>query len=282
MKLIEFSVKHSLFVNLLSVFLVVAGIVSLFSLKREAFPNVSYDMVTVSTVYRGASADEIINETDHCVDARDSHHEGGRRHLSARFAQVADAAGEQCGDDCARDARQREQIQQITRNGRFAEQHAARRQNERERGADHCAGKSTRGRTYVVKRHIGGAATARHELVQEIAGTQRESRPCQARKALKEHERPEMVRQKPQGRHDGQRYTGHEQNQPIPVDVCDSSPGREHEELHEDTGAGEDRELQVTQAEIAEHVNREERRGNAHGRVHERKVRREAEGAGGS
>lgn len=59
MKLVEFSVKHSLFVNLLSVFIVVAGIFSLSRLNREAFPNVSYDVVTVVTVYRGASADEV-------------------------------------------------------------------------------------------------------------------------------------------------------------------------------------------------------------------------------
>ena len=59
MKIIRFSVKHSLFVNLLSLFLVVAGIVSLFQLNREAFPNVSYDVVTVTTSYRGASAEEV-------------------------------------------------------------------------------------------------------------------------------------------------------------------------------------------------------------------------------
>lgn len=59
MKLIEFSVKHSLFVNLLSVFLVVAGLVSLFQLRKEAFPDVSFDMVFVTTVYRGASAEEV-------------------------------------------------------------------------------------------------------------------------------------------------------------------------------------------------------------------------------
>ncbi len=55
----EFSVKHSMFVNLLSVFLVVAGCVSLFQLKREAFPSVSYEVVTVTTMYRGATPEEV-------------------------------------------------------------------------------------------------------------------------------------------------------------------------------------------------------------------------------
>lgn len=59
MKLIEFSVKHSLFVNLLSVFLIVAGLVSMFELRREAFPEVSFDLVTLSTIYKGASSEEV-------------------------------------------------------------------------------------------------------------------------------------------------------------------------------------------------------------------------------
>ncbi len=59
MKFVDFSVKHSLFVNLLSVFLVVAGLFSMFQLRREAFPEVSFDRVTVSTFYRGASPEEV-------------------------------------------------------------------------------------------------------------------------------------------------------------------------------------------------------------------------------
>ncbi|MBL7132247.1 MAG: efflux RND transporter permease subunit, partial [Candidatus Omnitrophica bacterium] len=59
MKLVEFSVKHSLFVNLLSVFLIVAGLFSVFSLRREAFPDVSFDIVNIMTIYKGASAEEV-------------------------------------------------------------------------------------------------------------------------------------------------------------------------------------------------------------------------------
>jgi len=59
MKIVDFSVKHSLFVNLLSVFLVVAGMVSLFQLRREAFPVISFDRVIISTIYKGASAEEV-------------------------------------------------------------------------------------------------------------------------------------------------------------------------------------------------------------------------------
>ncbi len=59
MKLAEFSVKHSLFVNLLSLFLLLAGIFALFHMQREAYPPVSFDRVVVNTVYAGAPPGEV-------------------------------------------------------------------------------------------------------------------------------------------------------------------------------------------------------------------------------
>ena len=59
MKIAEFSVKHSLFVNLISVFLVVAGGFSMFRLNREVFPIVSFDVVTIQTIYKGADPQEV-------------------------------------------------------------------------------------------------------------------------------------------------------------------------------------------------------------------------------
>lgn len=59
MKLSEFSVKNSLIINSISLFLVVAGILSLTSIEREAFPNFSFDIVTVRTDYPGSSPDVI-------------------------------------------------------------------------------------------------------------------------------------------------------------------------------------------------------------------------------
>ncbi|MCK4436435.1 efflux RND transporter permease subunit [bacterium] len=59
MKLAEFSIKHSLFVNLLSLFLLLAGVFSLLRMQREAYPSVSFDVVTVNTVYAGAPAEEV-------------------------------------------------------------------------------------------------------------------------------------------------------------------------------------------------------------------------------
>ncbi|MFB0526709.1 MAG: efflux RND transporter permease subunit, partial [bacterium] len=59
MKVAEFSVKNSLFVNLLSVAIVVAGFFSLFSLRKEAFPPIALNVVTVVTPFRGASAEKV-------------------------------------------------------------------------------------------------------------------------------------------------------------------------------------------------------------------------------
>ena len=40
MNIANFSVKNSLFINLLSLFILIGGVFALFTLNREAFPNV--------------------------------------------------------------------------------------------------------------------------------------------------------------------------------------------------------------------------------------------------
>ncbi|MFH1594202.1 MAG: efflux RND transporter permease subunit [Candidatus Omnitrophota bacterium] len=59
MKIAEFSVKNSLFVNLLSLFFLVVGIMAVFNLNKEVFPNVSFDMALVSVGYPGATAEDV-------------------------------------------------------------------------------------------------------------------------------------------------------------------------------------------------------------------------------
>jgi len=61
MNISEFSVKHSLLINLISVFILIAGFFTLFiyKIRREAFPEVSYDMVVVNTAYLGAPPQEV-------------------------------------------------------------------------------------------------------------------------------------------------------------------------------------------------------------------------------
>ncbi len=59
MNLSEFSVKNSLLVNALTAFLVITGLMAIPKIKREAFPNFSFDIVTVMTDYQGASPETV-------------------------------------------------------------------------------------------------------------------------------------------------------------------------------------------------------------------------------
>ncbi|MFH1856350.1 MAG: efflux RND transporter permease subunit [Candidatus Omnitrophota bacterium] len=59
MNIPKFSVRQNLFVNLLSILILIGGTVALFTLKKEAFPTASFDMVTISTVYPSASPEEV-------------------------------------------------------------------------------------------------------------------------------------------------------------------------------------------------------------------------------
>lgn len=57
--LTEFSVKNSLIVNVLSVLILIAGLISLSQLNREAFPNIEFDIVTVTTMYPSSTPQEV-------------------------------------------------------------------------------------------------------------------------------------------------------------------------------------------------------------------------------
>lgn len=59
MKLAEWSVRNSLLVNLLTLFVMVAGVFAIFTLRREAFPNFSFDVVQIATSYPGGAPQQI-------------------------------------------------------------------------------------------------------------------------------------------------------------------------------------------------------------------------------
>ena len=56
---VEYFLNRSIFVNLLSLLLVVVGGYIGFSMNREAFPNIDFDVVSVVTIYPGASPEEV-------------------------------------------------------------------------------------------------------------------------------------------------------------------------------------------------------------------------------
>ncbi|MBF0216865.1 MAG: efflux RND transporter permease subunit [Candidatus Omnitrophica bacterium] len=59
MSLARFSVNQSLFVNLLSVIIVIVGGFTLMGMNREVFPNVEFDIVSVTAAYPGATPADV-------------------------------------------------------------------------------------------------------------------------------------------------------------------------------------------------------------------------------
>lgn len=59
MSLPRFSVNQSLFVNLISIIIVIIGIIVAVGLNKEVFPNVTFDRVTISTFYAGATPEDV-------------------------------------------------------------------------------------------------------------------------------------------------------------------------------------------------------------------------------
>ena len=57
--LIRFFVKQGVFAELLTVIVLVLGVGSVYLIQREAFPNVQYDAIMITTIYPGAAAEEV-------------------------------------------------------------------------------------------------------------------------------------------------------------------------------------------------------------------------------
>ncbi len=57
--MIEFFLKKRVFTNLLTVFLIGLGAYQFFTVRKEVFPKVSIDWVTVNTIYPGAAPEEV-------------------------------------------------------------------------------------------------------------------------------------------------------------------------------------------------------------------------------
>jgi len=59
MNLPEFSVRHSIFGNMLTLVVLVAGVLIVSQMRREVFPEISLDVVTITTAYPSASPEEV-------------------------------------------------------------------------------------------------------------------------------------------------------------------------------------------------------------------------------
>ena len=59
MRIAQFSIRNALMLNLVSIAIVILGVITAFRMNREAFPSVNFDILTIRTVYPGASAQEV-------------------------------------------------------------------------------------------------------------------------------------------------------------------------------------------------------------------------------
>ena len=58
-KLIEYFVNQGAFVNIVTLMVFLAGVWSLFNINREVFPNIQFDVITVTTAYPGGAAESL-------------------------------------------------------------------------------------------------------------------------------------------------------------------------------------------------------------------------------
>ncbi|MCU0843776.1 MAG: efflux RND transporter permease subunit [Spirochaetes bacterium] len=58
-RIIEFFIDNSLFVNVLAAGIFIAGLMYMFSANREAFPKIDFDYLVISTIYPGATAEDV-------------------------------------------------------------------------------------------------------------------------------------------------------------------------------------------------------------------------------
>jgi multidrug efflux pump subunit AcrB len=58
-KLIALFVNRGIYADLLTIGIIIIGLMSAKKLHRDLFPNIEFDIITVSTVYPGASAKEV-------------------------------------------------------------------------------------------------------------------------------------------------------------------------------------------------------------------------------
>ena len=58
-RIIEYFIGHSRITNMIILLAFLAGLLSLMLVKREMFPDVSFDSVQIRTVYPGASPEDV-------------------------------------------------------------------------------------------------------------------------------------------------------------------------------------------------------------------------------
>lgn len=96
MKVIALSLKNSLMLNLLTLFILIVGVYCSLEIRREAFPSINYDYVTVTTVYPGAdpkSVEEyvtnLIEDELNKIDGIEEFRSRSKENVSSLFVKLS-------------------------------------------------------------------------------------------------------------------------------------------------------------------------------------------------
>lgn len=95
MNLAAFSIKQKVLVNLITIAALIIGVITVMKMQREAMPSVEVDYVFVTTVYPGASPQEVeklitipIEDAIDTIDGLDTYSSGSRESVSFIFIEL--------------------------------------------------------------------------------------------------------------------------------------------------------------------------------------------------
>ena len=88
MSLARFSVKNSLLVNIISVFIIIVGLHAMFTLPLDMFPAVDFDIVTITTSYPGSPAEDVEKFVTTPIEKELFHHREVDPVQAARFTDA--------------------------------------------------------------------------------------------------------------------------------------------------------------------------------------------------
>ncbi|NQD68159.1 efflux RND transporter permease subunit, partial [Bacillus haikouensis] len=88
-KLINFSINNKLAIWILTIFIIIFGTFSGYSMKLETLPNINEPIVDVTTVYPGASPNEILENVTEPIESKVSNLEGVKSVTSTSFENAS-------------------------------------------------------------------------------------------------------------------------------------------------------------------------------------------------
>lgn len=111
-KLIAFFVDKSIFVNLLTIAVFILGIGSLYLTRREVFPNVTFEVITVTTIAPGASAEEVEKLVTNPIE-QDLQEVDGIKKLTSKSIEGRSLVIAQLDPDQTTEAKGKQDIQDV-------------------------------------------------------------------------------------------------------------------------------------------------------------------------